>query len=407
MAHDGRDSTPDGSGDDPQHPPAAEGTTPAGQTWPQQAAARGPLPPQWPASAGPQGNPAQPPVVGGPATDAGWPVPPAAAPAAPAWIQAASAEAGPPPAWAQPAPPSGWAQPAPSGPVQPNQQPNHPPTGQFPAAGPPTGSGKPATVAPWAVGAAAAPPPSTGWAPAQPSSAPPPAGPPPASPSDDGGSRTGRRILAAVVVLCLAAAAAGVTWYVRRDGDAPTDTAQPTSSFGAPQSSSTDDEAPAPTSSRPTSTAPAATTSAAPTPTVSPEDQALASLQALRASSLSGLVLDDRWVAQVASKSVGITDPLQTAQNGTHRFFAVDILAESRQAVVSVADPAAVLVLQSSDFGKRSYAPDGQPYWVTMVDLGFGSSDAVKTWCASTYSTLTPEQLANACAARTLSAPHD
>jgi hypothetical protein len=112
-------------------------------------------------------------------------------------------------------------------------------------------------------------------------------------------------------------------------------------------------------------------------------------------------------VAQVASKSVGITDPLQVAANGTHTFYAVDILAESRAAVATVGDPSSVLVLQSVDFGKRSHATDGRPYWVTLVDAGFSSSDDVDLWCARTYPTLTAEQLANSCAARTLTPPHD
>jgi hypothetical protein len=38
---------------------------------------------------------------------------------------------------------------------------------------------------------------------------------------------------------------------------------------------------------------------------------------------------------------------------------------------------------------------------------GFGSQDAVKSWCASAFATLTAEQLADTCAARTLSPPHD
>jgi hypothetical protein len=63
-------------------------------------------------------------------------------------------------------------------------------------------------------------------------------------------------------------------------------------------------------------------------------------------------------------------------------------------------------VLQSTDFGKFSTAADGQPYWVTLVDLGFGSSDAVEGWCASAFSNLTEEQRANACAPRTLTPSH-
>ena len=70
-------------------------------------------------------------------------------------------------------------------------------------------------------------------------------------------------------------------------------------------------------------------------------------------------------------------------------------------------DPSAVFVLQGTDFGKRSVAPDGQPFWVTIVDEGFTSDAEVEMWCARTFSQLTPAELANACAARTLAPPHD
>jgi hypothetical protein len=130
-------------------------------------------------------------------------------------------------------------------------------------------------------------------------------------------------------------------------------------------------------------------------------------LNSLRSKSVSRVVLDGRWVAQVASKSVGITDPLQTAQNGSHTFFARDILAESLAARSTVADASQVYVLWATDFGRRSTAPDGSPYWVTIVDAGLTSAADVTAWCARTYSTLTPEQLADTCAPRTLTTPHD
>jgi hypothetical protein len=98
---------------------------------------------------------------------------------------------------------------------------------------------------------------------------------------------------------------------------------------------------------------------------------------------------------------------LQTAANGTHQFFATDILAESLAARSTVASSSQIYVLWATDFGKRSTAPDGSPYWVTVVDGGFSSADAASAWCAATYSTLSPAQLADTCAARQLSTPHD
>jgi hypothetical protein len=104
---------------------------------------------------------------------------------------------------------------------------------------------------------------------------------------------------------------------------------------------------------------------------------------------------------------VGITDPLQTTQTGSHTFMAADILAESLQARQTVANPAQnVYLVWGTDFGKRSQAPNGSPYWITLVDAGFGSSGAVKAWCQSTYSSLTPAQLADTCAPRQLTTPH-
>jgi hypothetical protein len=308
-------------------------------------------------------------------------------------------------------PPVGAAQPAwsPAGAV-----PSPPPAG-YPYGGvqpPARAAGKPAKhAAPWAAGLPATPPPPRAAAPA---GYPGPAVPPPPAPSSHGPARGGggRRILIAAVVLCLVAAGLGVAWYLQR----PTGTeeaASPAASFGAPLSEAAPGNSDADAtgeadSGSSASRAPSrsAATTAPATPTVDPEQQALVELETLRAESLPRLVLDDRWVAQVASKSVGITDPLQTAANGTHTFYAVDILAESRAATASVS-ASSVLVLRSTDFGKRSFAADGQAYWITLVDVGFTSSDQVKAWCAGTYPTLTAEQLANACAARTLTPPHD
>jgi hypothetical protein len=234
-----------------------------------------------------------------------------------------------------------------------------------------------------------------------------------------------------VAVAVLVAGGAGATWLLTRDDEpARAAAATGTSVFGAPAPSSGDEEdddagsgatgsAPGP----PSSSAPA--TSAAPTPAPAPasavptsgagpttppvltEAQAEAELRILRAQSLSRLDLDGRWVAQLASKAVGITDPLQVAANGTHTFYAWDILAESQDLAHRASSPAAVSVLTSDDFGKRSHWTDGQPYWVTLVDEGFGSGDEVRLWCARAFPTLSQQQLANACVARTLSRPHD
>jgi hypothetical protein len=287
------------------------------------------------------------------------------------------------------------------------------------AAGRPDGPPPGKRAAPWAT---PAPPPGPSVSAGPPVSARPPVSAAP--PVDQAAGRVrsggaGRRILGAGVVVSLAAAAVAITWIVQReDPVSPEPVSAP--AYGAPLSrtpaepsrTASEDRNSTAADDRQESSGPATSssssaprTSASPSPAVMTEMQALDALRALRRESLSGLALDSRWVAQVASKSVGITDPLQVAANGTNTFFAVDILAESRSVVASLSSP--VLVLQSTDFGKRSWTRDGEPYWVTLVDGGFGSSDAVKAWCARTYADLTPEQLANACAARTLAPPHD
>jgi hypothetical protein len=136
------------------------------------------------------------------------------------------------------------------------------------------------------------------------------------------------------------------------------------------------------------------------------ETAALAALDTLRAGSLARVPLDGRWVAQVASKWVGVTDPLQVAQNGTHTFYAADILAESLGARSTMNDPSDVYVLLGTDFGQRSVGPNGAPIWVTIVDAGYASHDNVLAWCRVTYPSLTPDQLADTCAPRQLTPPH-
>jgi len=326
-----------------------------------------------------------------------------------------------PPVWPQPVPvseptdaPTSAAPPPPAGAAP------YPPPGYAASAYPPSGMQAPAPAlpkaeqaAPWVAAVPAPRPPATTTRPVTP---PWPAAPPAygfdstsSSPSSvRTGSGPGRGLLIVLAFVLVAGLAGGGTWFFLRS-DASAKPTGPTTFGAAPTDSpersvGSSGVGGASVSRAPTSSAVPTSTPAS--PTAMTEGQALEQLQLLRSNSLSHLVTDSRWVAQVASKSVGITDPLQTAANGTHTFYAVDILAES-QAATTLAPPSSVLVLQSTDFGKRSHASDGQPYWVTVVDEGFGTRDAVKSWCASAFPTLTADQLADTCAARTLSPPHD
>ena len=243
--------------------------------------------------------------------------------------------------------------------------------------------------------------------------APPPVPPPPQPPIDPGPPQRGWNtgvVVAVVVVVLLAVGAAG--WFVwdRLTGTTPTDAAATASDAPLSAGSTAAGSPEAGTSEAGGKTlAPGGSGAASSPPGRAPDaDQAaLNELTSLRTQSLAVVPLDGRWVAQLSSKSVGITDPLQTAANGTHTFYAADILAELQDLHAAVGGSAALYLLWATDFGKRSTAPDGSPYWTTLADGGFSSQDDVTAWCAATFPGLTADQLANQCAPRQLNPPHD
>lgn len=147
-----------------------------------------------------------------------------------------------------------------------------------------------------------------------------------------------------------------------------------------------------------------ATSAAAPTTpaTGAPatEDQALAALRQAAATDLPRLnaaVTGRSWVAQLSSKSVGISDPLQTAANGTHVFFALDILAEHNQLKAKVVD-ATVILADSTTYGSRATDTGSRPYWRTLaLSPAFTSEAAVAAWCQRTFAPMTGAELENQC----------
>ena len=134
-----------------------------------------------------------------------------------------------------------------------------------------------------------------------------------------------------------------------------------------------------------------------------PDDPASA-LQSLRDADLPTVTLDSSWVAQLASKSIGIVDPGQTAADGSHVFGAADILAEHRRLRDGDNLGARVVLLLSTDYGQRQVVT-GSPMWVTFALGGFTSSDDVQTWCHRRFPDLADAQLTNACAVRRLRPP--
>lgn len=233
-------------------------------------------------------------------------------------------------------------------------------------------------------------------------------------------------VLTGVLVACLLLGAGAVGWFVflqpeesgstadsastadtgsvsdtgTSDADTGTAGSRGGPSAAAPPSGATLDE------EATTSAAPSTTSSSPTTPALTAEQDAVADLNALVTEARRSVVLDGRWVAQVASKNVGTRDPLQTALNGTHDFYGVDILWEV-EVIRQRLGGSPMFTLLSTDFGRRSVDPAGNPYWTSVVDAGFSGPDGVRAWCASTFPEMTPEQLANACVPRTLDPPHD
>ena len=166
-----------------------------------------------------------------------------------------------------------------------------------------------------------------------------------------------------------------------------------------PVSAPTDQPAYQPTEPPPVPTE-TSTPTAEPT-TTNPEANALASLNQLRSGDLPSVPMNGQYVAQLASKVVGITDPMQTTAAGSHTFAAVDILAEHLALRNGDNRGARVVLLLSTDFGKRQLY-QGRALWVTFALGDFGTADEVRTWCAGRFPTLSGNVLVNQCAPRRL-----
>jgi hypothetical protein len=206
---------------------------------------------------------------------------------------------------------------------------------------------------------------------------------------------SGYVVLAAVVGTVLIA---GTGWLLLGRTGMASGTAGAGDSASYVPSSTSDGEADPTTTSEVTTTEPTTETTTQPEP--DPGVDAERQLQAYRDADLARTGLDGHWVAQLASKVPGLSDPVLVAQNGTHTFYLPDILAEHEQLRRNTA-LGSVILLQSTDFGRRQLL-DGQPIWVTFADNGFASAKAVHRWCAARFPELTGEELKNACTARQL-----
>ncbi len=141
------------------------------------------------------------------------------------------------------------------------------------------------------------------------------------------------------------------------------------------------------------------------TGTVDPEAVALDRLEGLARQGLAEVVLDGRYVAQLASKYPGIHDPLQTTADGSHTFRATDILDEHERLRDDPANgDARVVLLRSDKYGNRQLIR-GAPLYVTFALGDFSGTPDVRAWCAMRFPDLSTEARENQCAIRRLWPP--
>lgn len=207
----------------------------------------------------------------------------------------------------------------------------------------------------------------------------------------------GKTPFVVVAVALVALAGAGtVFWFARADAAL---SARPGSTAATPRAVPTTDTtvtSTAPVASPPRSVAPGPSAAPRSTGTTGGEEAAVAALYSRSSSDAETVSFDGRWVAQLASKYVGITDPLQRADNGSHTFLARDIIAESDGLAARVSE-ARVVLLNSTTYGKR-FSHDDEPLWVTMaLSESFTSKGAVLRWCATQFPELAGDELSNQC----------
>ncbi len=257
------------------------------------------------------------------------------------------------------------------------------------------------------------PPYQQGWYPGGDGAGSPPPGGGYPPPGGSPGSSSGSKILGALAgVLAALLIGVGVWWMTQRSGEtneavgppptAPTQgvsptPSQPTSAQPAPENP------PVVVNPPPTGAGPGPRTDGATQdPNAAANAASLAELRAARDSTVRGVSLDGRWVAQLASKYDGVVDPLQTTDAGSHTFRYPDILAEHQRIRAERGD--GVILLNGTDFGRQ--VARAKEVWITLYDGGFGTEAGAKAWCASAFPNLSGKELANHCVPRSLRPPY-
>jgi hypothetical protein len=137
-------------------------------------------------------------------------------------------------------------------------------------------------------------------------------------------------------------------------------------------------------------------------PTEDPQEVALAELERISDADRGRVAISGQYVAQLASKNPGITDPHQKAADGSHTFRATDILAEYQELSAGPGNGSArIVLLKSTAYGKRQLY-HGKPLYVTFALAGFRGAQDVTDWCAQRFPRLSGDALTNQCAVRRL-----
>jgi len=107
------------------------------------------------------------------------------------------------------------------------------------------------------------------------------------------------------------------------------------------------------------------------------------------------------WLAQLSSKYVGVTDPLQAAPvTGGSTYTARDIYAHYLQLKAQWTG-ASLILIDTRALAAPESAPGGGPKWrVYVADPTFASQSAADAWCASRLPQLSGETLRNFCQAQ-------
>ncbi|GAA1832310.1 hypothetical protein ACFFOM_13700 [Microlunatus capsulatus] len=200
-------------------------------------------------------------------------------------------------------------------------------------------------------------------------------------------------LLVGVIALTLVVGAVAVA--VLNQQQAKLGALQPTTPIATPTTASTGVPS---TSTAPRTTSPPAKATITPAERRRREQRAAREeLEQLADEGISLIDLNGEDAAMIASKWEGIRDPLQTTSRGDHLFHYTDILEEHRRLADEDNLGATVILIRSTDYGKRATSPEGQHLYVTIALNDFTSSEEVASWCEGRFADLDEERRKNTC----------